>query len=182
MGGNVEISQRLIDTLLKAFGIIAASQGTMNNSLFGNDNFGYYETVCGGCGAGKGFRGADAVHHHMTNTRITDPEIMEHRYPVRLEEFSVRRGSGGQGRWKGGDGVRRVIRFLEPVNLSVLTQRRLSGPYGCSGGTDGLPGCQKIIKKNGDIVHLGSVQNINLDAGDIFVMETPGGGGFGKES
>ncbi|MFO7756594.1 MAG: hydantoinase B/oxoprolinase family protein [Bacteroidales bacterium] len=182
VGGNVEISQRLTDTLLKAFGIIAASQGTMNNTLFGNDNFGYYETVCGGCGAGKGFRGADAVHHHMTNTKITDPEIMEHRYPVRLEEFSVRRGSGGQGRWKGGDGVRRVIRFLEPVNLSVLTQRRLSGPYGCSGGTDGLPGCQKIIKKNGDIVHLGSVQNINLDAGDIFVMETPGGGGFGKES
>ncbi|MDZ7737986.1 MAG: hydantoinase B/oxoprolinase family protein, partial [Bacteroidales bacterium] len=175
VGGNVEISQRLTDTLLKAFGIIAASQGTMNNTLFGNDNFGYYETVCGGCGAGKGFRGADAVHHHMTNTRITDPEIMEHRYPVRLDEFSIRKGSGGKGRWRGGDGVRRLISFLEPVNLSVLTQRRLSGPYGCSGGTDGLPGCQKVIKKNGDIITLDSVQNINLDAGDSFVMETPGG-------
>lgn len=118
----------------------------------------------------------------MTNTRITDPEIMEHRYPVRLDEFSIRKGSGGKGRWRGGDGVRRLISFLEPVNLSVLTQRRLSGPYGCSGGTDGLPGCQKVIKKNGDIITLDSVQNINLDAGDSFVMETPGGGGFGKES
>lgn len=180
VGGNVEISQRLTDTLLKAFGITAASQGTMNNTLFGNDNFGYYETVCGGCGASNGSGGADAVHHHMTNTRITDPEIMEHRYPVRLEEFSVRKGSGGKGRWRGGDGARRVIRFLEPVNLSVLTQRRLSGPYGCSGGTDGQPGCQRVIKKNGDILYLGSVQNINLEEGDSLIMETPGGGGYGR--
>lgn len=180
VGGNVEISQRLTDTLLKAFGVVAASQGTMNNTLFGNDNFGYYETVCGGCGAGKGFNGASAVHHHMTNTRITDPEIMEHRYPVRLEEFSIRKDSGGSGKWKGGDGVKRVITFLEPVNLSVLTQRRNSGPYGLYGGKDGKPGCQRVIRKNGDIITLRSVHNINLDAGDRFIMETPGGGGYGN--
>ena len=180
VGGNVEISQRLTDTLLKAFGIVAASQGTMNNTLFGNEKFGYYETVCGGCGAGKGFNGASAVHHHMTNTRITDPEIMEHRYPVRLEEFSIRRGSGGKGKWKGGDGVRRVITFLEPVNLSVLTQRRNSGPYGLYGGESGKPGYQRVIRKNGELIKLKSVHNINLDEGDQFIMETPGGGGFGK--
>ena len=178
VGGNVEISQRLTDTLLKAFGVVAASQGTMNNILFGNDKFGYYETVCGGCGAGKGFNGASAVHHHMTNTRITDPEIMEHRYPVRLEEFSIRRGSGGKGKWKGGDGVRRVITFLEPVNLSVLTQRRNSGPYGLHGGESGKPGCQRVIRKNGELIKLKSVHNINLETGDQFIMETPGGGGY----
>jgi 5-oxoprolinase (ATP-hydrolysing) len=181
VGGNVEISQRLTDTLLKAFGVVAASQGTMNNTLFGNDNFGYYETVCGGCGAGNGFNGASAVHHHMTNTRITDPEIMEHRYPVRLEEFSIRKGSGGHGKWRGGDGVKRVITFLEPVNLSVLTQRRNSGPYGLYGGEDGKPGCQRVIRKNGDIIKLGSVHNINLETGDQFIMETPGGGGYGEK-
>ncbi len=180
VGGNVEISQRLTDTLLKAFGVVSASQGTMNNTLFGNDKFGYYETVCGGCGAGEGFNGADAVHHHMTNTRITDPEIMEHRYPVRIEEFSVRKGSGGKGRWKGGDGVTRIISFLEPVNLSVLTQRRNTGPYGLSGGDNGAAGRQRVIKKDGTEIKLSSIQNINLEAGDRFVMETPGGGGYGK--
>ncbi|HCC69800.1 MAG TPA: 5-oxoprolinase [Bacteroidales bacterium] len=180
VGGNVEISQRLTDTLLKAFGVVAASQGTMNNVLFGNDKFGYYETVCGGCGAGNGFNGASAVHHHMTNTRITDPEIMEHRYPVRLEEFSIRKGSGGKGKWNGGDGVKRIIRFMEPVNLSVLTQRRNSGPYGLYGGEDGRPGCQKVIRKNGKVTSLKSVENINIDTGDLFILETPGGGGYGK--
>ena len=180
VGGNVEISQRLTDTILKAFGVVAASQGTMNNTLFGNKNFGYYETVCGGCGAGKGFNGACAVHHHMTNTRITDPEIIEHRYPVRLEEFSIRKNSGGDGQWQGGDGVKRVITFLEPVNLSVLSQRRNSGPFGMNGGEAGKPGCQKIIRKNGDEIRLSSIQNINIEAGDKFVIETPGGGGYGK--
>jgi len=180
VGGNVEISQRLTDTILKAFGIIAASQGTMNNTLFGNDKFAYYETVCGGCGAGKGFDGACAVHHHMTNTRITDPEIMEHRYPVRMEEFSIRRGSGGKGKWQGGDGVSRVMTFLEDVNLSVLTQRRRSGPYGLDGGEAGRSGRQELIRKTGERVELDSVHNINVDAGDKFIMETPGGGGYGK--
>ncbi len=180
VGGNVEISMRLTDTLLKAFGVVAASQGTMNNTLFGNKHFGYYETICGGCGAGKGFNGASAVHHHMTNTRITDPEIMEHRYPVRLEEFSIRKNSGGAGKWQGGDGIKRVLTFLEPVNLSVLSQRRNSGPFGLNGGKDGQPGKQKVIRKNGEEVQLESVQNINIEAGDQFIIETPGGGGFGK--
>ncbi|MGM0528732.1 MAG: hydantoinase B/oxoprolinase family protein [Bacteroidota bacterium] len=180
VGGNVEVSQRLTDTLLKAFGVVAASQGTMNNTLFGNDEFGYYETLCGGCGAGNGFNGASAVHHHMTNTRITDPEIMEHRYPVRLEEFSIRKASGGKGKWKGGDGVKRLITFLEPVNLSVLTQRRNSGPYGLYGGENGKPGCQRVVRRKGDVISLRSVHNIDLDAGDRFVIETPGGGGYGK--
>ena len=181
VGGNVEISMRLTDTLLKAFGVVAASQGTMNNTLFGNDKFGYYETICGGCGAGPGFNGASAVHHHMTNTRITDPEIMEHRYPVRLEEFSIRKNSGGKGKWKGGDGIKRVLTFLEPVNLSVLSQRRKSGPFGLQGGADGQPGKQKVIRKNGEEVELDSIQNINIEAGDRFVIETPGGGGFGEQ-
>ncbi|WP_321371345.1 hydantoinase B/oxoprolinase family protein [uncultured Draconibacterium sp.] len=181
VGGNVEISQRLTDTLLKAFGVVAASQGTMNNTLFGNKNFGYYETICGGCGAGNGFNGASAVHHHMTNTRITDPEIMEHRYPVRLEEFSIRKNSGGNGKWQGGDGVKRVLQFLEPVNLSVLTQRRKSGPFGLNGGDDGKPGCQKVIRASGEEIILNSIQNINIEEGDTFIIETPGGGGYGEE-
>ena len=179
VGGNVEISMRLTDTLLKAFGVVAASQGTMNNTLFGNEHFGYYETICGGCGAGKGFNGASAVHHHMTNTRITDPEIMEHRYPVRLEEFSIRKNSGGKGKWHGGNGIKRELTFLEPVNLSVLSQRRNSGPYGLKGGEKGEPGRQKVIRKNGDEIQLNSIQNINIESGDRFVIETPGGGGFG---
>ncbi len=180
VGGNVEISMRLTDTLLKAFGVVAASQGTMNNTLFGNKKFGYYETVCGGCGAGDGFNGASAVHHHMTNTRITDPEILEHRYPVRLEQFSIRKNSGGKGRWNGGNGVFREITFLESVNLSVLSQRRKSEPFGLNGGENGKPGSQKVIRRNGEIIQLESIQNINLETGDKFIIETPGGGGYGE--
>jgi len=179
VGGNVEISQRLTDTLLKAFGVVAASQGTMNNTLFGNTTFGYYETICGGCGAGEGFNGASAVHHHMTNTRITDPEIMEFRYPVHLEEFSIRKNSGGKGKWTGGDGIKRVLKFLEPVNLSVLSQRRKSGPFGIKGGENGLAGNQRVLRKNGTEVKLDSIQNINIEVGDRFIIETPGGGGCG---
>lgn len=182
VGGNVEISQRLTDTILKAFGVVAASQGTMNNTLFGNRTFGYYETICGGCGAGEGFDGASAVHHHMTNTRITDPEILEHRYPVRLEEFSIRNRSGGNGKWQGGDGIKRVLTFLEPVNLSVLSQRRKSGPFGLNGGNAGKPGAQKVIRKNGEVIKLDSIENIDLETGDQFIIETPGGGGFGTAS
>ena len=182
VGGNVEISMRLTDTILKAFGVVAASQGTMNNTLFGNEHFGYYETICGGCGAGENFNGASAVHHHMTNTRITDPEIMEHRYPVRLEEFSIRKNSGGKGKCTGGDGIKRVITFLAPVNLSVLSQRRKSGPYGLKGGKDGQPGRQKAILKNGKELLLAPIQNINIEAGGRFIIETPGGGGFGSLS
>ena len=180
VGGNTEISQRLTDTLLKPFGRIACSQGTMNNVLFGNDSFGYYETVGGGTGAGVKFNGADAVHHHMTNTRGTDPEIFEHNYPVRLNEYSIRRESGGDGKFRGGDGIIRDITFLEPVYLSVLTQHRVQKPYGLKGGDSGAQGEQFVIRKNGEIEKLSSVDGRYLNRGDRFILHTPGGGGFGK--
>ncbi len=179
VGGNVELSQRLTDTLLKAFGVVACSQGTMNNTLFGNETFGYYETICGGCGAGNGFDGASAVHHHMTNTRITDPEIMELRYPVRLHRFEIRQNSGGAGRWRGGDGIVREIEFLAPVTLSLLSQHRIVAPYGLQGGEAGKTGNQYIIRQNGEIQPLHGIDGALLQAGDRLVVETPGGGGFG---
>jgi len=180
VGGNVEVSQRLTDTLLKPFGILACSQGTMNNVLFGNNGFSYYETICGGCGGGPGFHGASAVHHHMTNTRITDPEILEFKFPVRLESFKIRKGSGGKGKWPGGDGVVRKILFLEPVTLSVLTQHRREGPYGLEGGSAGKPGKQYILTTSGERVDLGSIDGYDIREGDRFVIFTPGGGGYGK--
>ncbi|MEN8223036.1 MAG: hydantoinase B/oxoprolinase family protein, partial [Acidobacteriota bacterium] len=180
VGGNVEVSQRLTDALLKPFGIMACSQGTMNNVLFGNREFSYYETICGGCGAGSDFDGASAVHHHMTNTKITDPEILEYKYPVRLENFSVRNGSGGKGTFNGGDGVIRKILFLEPVTLSVLTQHRKESPYGLQGGKNGKPGKQHIITSEGEMIELDSIDGYEAEEGDVFVIQTPGGGGFGK--
>jgi 5-oxoprolinase (ATP-hydrolysing) len=178
-GGNVETSQRLVDALLKALGLAACSQGTMNNVLFGGEGFGYYETVCGGCGAGPGFHGASAVHSHMTNTRITDPEVLERRYPVRLERFAVRRGSGGAGRFKGGDGAVRELTFLVPLSLSVLSQHRVERPYGLEGGAPGLPGRQRVIRASGEVVELGPVDGCEVGPGDKLVLETPGGGGYG---
>ncbi len=180
VGGNVEISQRLTDTLLKAFGTMAASQGTMNNVLFGNERFGYYETLAGGTGAGADFHGADAVHHHMTNTRITDPEVIEFRYPVRIRQTSIRRNSGGNGSFNGGNGMIREYEFLETVNLSLLTQRRASGPYGMKGGAPGLKGEQYILKPDGSTIELASTENIDLGVGDRLVVLTPGGGGYGS--
>lgn len=180
VGGNVEISQRLTDTLIKAFGTMAASQGTMNNVLFGNDKFGYYETLAGGTGAGADFDGSDAVHHHMTNTRITDPEVIEFRYPVRIIRTCIRKDSGGQGKYQGGDGMIREFEFLEPVNLSLLTQRRASGPYGMKGGSPGKKGRQYIVRPDGSTFELQNVANIDLARGDRLVVETPGGGGFGR--
>lgn len=179
VGGNVETSQRLTDTLLKAFGSVACSQGTMNNTLFGNDRFGYYETVGGGVGAGPDFDGASAVHQHMTNTRITDPEILEWRYPVRLERFEIREKSGGDGRHRGGDGIRRVMEFLEPVSLSVLTQHRKTGPYGVAGGQPGAVGRQWIQRADGSVQPLDGIDGAELAPGDRLFLETPGGGGFG---
>ena len=179
VGGNVETSQRLVDTLLKALGLAACSQGTMNNLLFGNPCFGFYETVCGGAGAGPGFHGASAVHTHMTNTRITDPEVLEHRYPVRLERFAVRRGSGGAGRFRGGDGVVRELTFLEPVSLSLLTQHRVEVPYGMAGGGSGQPGRQRLVRASGQVEELASVDGCEAGAGDRLILETPGGGGWG---
>ena len=152
----------------------------MNNVLFGNDFFGYYETICGGAGAGDGFAGADAVHTHMTNTRITDPEILEFRYPVRLEAFEIRRGSGGVGAWRGGCGIVRRMIFLENVELSVLTQHRRIAPFGLQGGGDGKCGRQYLILKNGRKRFLNGIDGATLAAGDVFVIETPGGGGFGS--
>ena len=179
VGGNVETSQRLVDTLLKALGLAACSQGTMNNLLFGDDSFGYYETICGGVGAGADFHGADAVHQHMTNTQITDPEILEFRYPVRLEEFSIRDGSGGEGKWKGGNGVKRVLEFTAPVELTVLTQHRKEMPYGLKGGGPGKCGEQSVVRVDGSIMPLKGVDGAMLNSGDRVVMLTPGGGGYG---
>ncbi|HEX2077273.1 MAG TPA: hydantoinase B/oxoprolinase family protein [Longimicrobium sp.] len=179
VGGNTEVSQRLTDTLLKALGVAACSQGTMNNVLWGSERFGYYETVCGGAGAGPGWEGASAVHCHMTNTRITDPEVVEHRYPVRVERFGIRAGSGGAGRWRGGDGAVRELTFLQPVSLSVLTQHRAEGPYGVDGGLPGAPGRQRVVRATGEVLELGSVDGTEMEPGDRLLLETPGGGGWG---
>ncbi|MCC5905509.1 MAG: hydantoinase B/oxoprolinase family protein [Balneolaceae bacterium] len=179
VGGNIETSQRLVDTLLKAFGLAACSYGTMNNVLFGNDTFGYYETVGGGTGAGDGFHGADAVHQHMTNTRAADPEILEHRFPVRLDRYSIRESSGGNGTWRGGNGIIREITFLEPVSLSVLTQHRVVKPYGLKGGEPGATGKQEIRRKKGTTQKMKWRDGAELNPGDRFLLFTPGGGGFG---
>ncbi len=179
VGGNVETSQRIVDTLLKALKLQAGSQGTMNNLLFGTECFGYYETIGGGTGAGPTFAGASAVHSHMTNTRITDVEVIEHRYPVRLERFEIRRGSGGNGQQRGGDGIRRVLRFLEPMQVSVLTQHRTVAPFGLAGGEDGEPGRQRVVRADGTEIVLKSVDGCDVQAGDRLIMETPGGGGYG---
>jgi 5-oxoprolinase (ATP-hydrolysing) len=182
VGGNVETSQRVVDTLLKALGLAACSQGTMNNLLFGNARFGYYETVCGGAGAGPGFHGASAVHTHMTNTRITDPEVLEHRYPVRVERFEVRGGSGGSGAWNGGDGVVRELVFLEPMSISLVTQHRVEEPYGVDGGRPGQRGRQRLVRAAGGETELGSVEGAEVGPGDRLILETPGGGGWGSSA
>lgn len=179
VGGNTETSQRLVDLLLKPFEKMACSQGTMNNVLFGNESFGYYETIGGGTGAGPDFNGADAVHHHMTNTAGTDPEILEFRYPVRLKRYGIRRKSGGTGKHKGGDGIIRELKFLDSVSLSVLTQHRREKPYGLKGGQAGKRGQQFVIRKNGERQSLKPIDGAELNSGDRFVIETPGGGGFG---
>ena len=179
VGGNVEVSQRLVDTLLKALGLAGCSQGTMNNVLFGTERWGFYETVCGGCGAGPEWHGADATHSHMTNTRITDPEVLETRYPVRLERFAVREGSGGAGRWRGGNGAIRELTFLEPVSLSVLSQHRTERPYGVEGGEAGEAGRQQVIRASGELQKLDSVDGCDMEPGDRLLLETPGGGGWG---
>ncbi len=180
VGGNVETSQRLADTLLEALAVAGCSQGTMNNLSFGDRTFGYYETVGGGSGAVEGFDGASGVHTHMTNTRITDPEVIEHRYPVRLHRFAIRRGSGGAGRWRGGDGLLREIEFLAPLELSILSQHRVSAPYGMAGGGEGAVGRQVIIGVDGRRHELAGIDGCEVKRGDRFVLETPGGGGFGS--
>ncbi len=176
VGGNVEVSQRLVDTLIKALNLQACSQGTMNNFLFGGAGFGYYETIAGGSGAGEGYHGAHALHTHMTNTAITDPEIIEQRYPVRLRQFAIRHGSGGAGEWHGGDGVVREFEFLEPLTVSLLTQHRVEQPFGLNGGLPGQKGWQRL-RRDGIETMLEGCTSFDLLAGDRVIVETPGGGG-----
>ena len=180
ISGNTEVSQGITDALYGALGVLASAQGTMNNFIFGNDVYQYYETICGGSGAGPDFDGADAVHTHMTNTRLTDPEVLEWRFPVRLESFTIRRGSGGNGRHRGGDGTVRRIRFLEPMTATILSSHRHTDPYGLDGGLPGARGRNRVFRAGGDIETLGGTDGTEMAAGDVFVIETPGGGGFGS--
>jgi|TARA_R100000501_G_scaffold14680_1_gene26601 5-oxoprolinase (ATP-hydrolysing) len=179
VAGNVETSQVICDALFGALGAMAAAQGTMNNFTFGNDSYQYYETIAGGSGAGADFDGADAVQTHMTNSRLTDPEILETRFPVVLEEFSIRRGSGGAGLHKGGDGVVRRLRFRKAVEANLLANRRRVAPFGLFGGGDALPGTARVERADGTIETIGSTGSASLARGDAFLIETPGGGGYG---
>ncbi len=179
VAGNVETSQCVVDTLYGALGAMAAAQGTMNNFTFGNDRYQYYETICGGAGAGPGFDGASAVHTHMTNSRLTDPEVLEWRFPVRVEEFAIRAGSGGAGRWRGGDGVVRRIRFLEPMTAAILSGHRRIPPYGLVGGKPGQVGRNTVERLDGTVEELPGTTRVAVRAGDLFALETPGGGGYG---
>jgi 5-oxoprolinase (ATP-hydrolysing) len=180
VGGNVLTSQRITDVILKAFRACAASQGCMNNFTFGNENFGYYETIGGGAGAGPDWHGQSGVHTHMTNTRITDPEILERRYPVMLREFSIRKNSGGSGKFIGGDGLVREVEFLEPLNAAILSERRVHRPYGLNGGESGKSGRNLFFRKDGTTLFLGGKNEIHAEAGERIRIETPGGGGYGK--
>jgi 5-oxoprolinase (ATP-hydrolysing) len=179
VAGNVETSQVVTDTLFAALGALAPSQGTMNNLTWGDERYQYYETIAGGAGAGPGFDGASAVQTHMTNSRLTDPEVLEERHPVLLECFAIRRGSGGGGEWQGGDGVERRIRFLAPMQASILSNRRRVPPRGIRGGGDAAPGVNRLARANGSEEVLGATASVAMDAGDAIVIETPGGGGFG---
>ncbi|HEY1857862.1 hydantoinase B/oxoprolinase family protein [Acidocella sp.] len=179
VAGNTEVSQAVCNALFGALGTIACSQATMNNFLFGDATRQYYETICGGTGAGPGFNGQSAVQTHMTNTRMTDPEILELRYPVRLEEFSIRRGSGGAGQWHGGNGAVRRLRFLEPMTAVIVASRRVIAPFGLAGGADGEAGRQWVERADGTRIELEGTARVELEPGDIFGIATPSGGGFG---
>nr|VFK78797.1 MAG: 5-oxoprolinase (ATP-hydrolysing) [Candidatus Kentron sp. SD] len=175
--GNVETSQCVTDALFGALGVMAAAQGTMNSLTFGNGRYQYYETICGGAGAGPDFDGASAVHTHMTNSRLTDPEILEQRFPVLLEKFAIRKGSGGTGRFRGGDGVIRRIRFLEPLSAGILSNHRKVPPFGMAGGEPGRVGRNWVERVDGRCEELGGTEEVSMEAEDVLVIETPGGGG-----
>jgi len=179
VAGNVETSQCVTDALLAALGVCAASQGTMNNFTFGNDRYQYYETLCGGAGAGPEFSGASAVHTHMTNSRLTDPEVLEWRYPVRVRRFEIRSGSGGTGKWHGGDGIIRELEFLEPMQGAILSNRRIVAPFGLAGGGSGAVGNNYVVRASGESDRVAGTAELDFAAGDCFVIETPGGGGYG---
>jgi len=180
VAGNVETSQYIVDALFGALGSLAASQGTMNNFTFGNADFQYYETICGGAGAGPVFSGADAVHTHMTNSRITDPEVLESRFPVLLEEFSIRQGSGGDGEFRGGNGVVRRFRFQKDMDAAILSSHRKFPPFGLKGGMPGKCGKNTLIRRDRRVIEVGGLAELKLKCGDVFVIETPGGGGYGR--
>jgi 5-oxoprolinase (ATP-hydrolysing) len=177
--GNVETSQAVTGALYAALGVLAEGSGTMNNVTFGSAEYQYYETVSSGSGAGDGFGGTSVVQTHMTNSRLTDPEVLEWRYPVRLESFGIRRGSGGAGRWRGGDGGRRRLRFLAPMTVSTLSSHRRVPPYGMAGGAPGQLGHQWVERADGRVTELAGCDRAELEPGDVFVLETPGGGGYG---
>jgi 5-oxoprolinase (ATP-hydrolysing) len=179
VAGNTEVSQATCNALFGALKPIACSQATMNNFLFGDALRQYYETICGGTGAGPGFNGTSAIHSHMTNTRMTDPEVLELRYPVRLERFAIRRGSGGDGRWRGGDGAIRRVRFLAPMTAVIVSSRRNVAPFGLEGGEDAAVGRQWVERADGSHEILSGTDSAELNPGDVFVIETPGGGGYG---
>jgi 5-oxoprolinase (ATP-hydrolysing) len=189
VAGNVETSQCITDALYGALGVMAASQGTMNNFTFGNERYQYYETIAGGSGAGiygrgaeaplGGFDGADVVQTHMTNSRLTDPEVLEWRFPVRLESFEIRAGSGGRGRWRGGNGAVRKVRFLEPMTAAILSGHRLVRPHGMAGGEPGAAGRNYVLRADGRRDELGPFDQTDMAPGDVFVCESPGGGGYG---
>ncbi len=180
VAGNVETSQAVTDVLYGALGTMGAAQGSMNNFSFGNERYQYYETLCGGSGAGPGFDGTDAVHTHMTNTRLTDPEVLEWRYPVVLEVFEIRTGSGGAGRWRGGEGVLRRIRFLEPMSAAIVSNRRIVPPYGMAGGGSGSVGSNHVVRADGSREVLPSCAVLSLQCDDAIIIATPGGGGYGR--
>jgi 5-oxoprolinase (ATP-hydrolysing) len=179
VAGNVEVSQCIVNALYGALGTMAAAQGTMNNLTFGDSSYQYYETIAGGAGAGRGFHGASGVQTHMTNSRLTDPEVLEQRFPVLVREFTIRRGSGGQGRWVGGNGVRRRLEFRKALSVAILSGQRKVAPFGLEGGDPGLVGKTWVQRAQGDCTELGACDQTDVAAGDIVVIETPGGGGFG---
>jgi 5-oxoprolinase (ATP-hydrolysing) len=182
VAGNVETSQHVVDALYAALGVMANAQGSMNNFTFGDASRQYYETLCGGAGAGALRDGESAIHTHMTNSRLTDPEILERRFPVRVEAFAIRRGSGGAGLRRGGDGALRRIRFLAPMEAALLSTRRQHAPQGLAGGEPGAPGRQRLIPASGAARALPGCFSVSVAAGDIVEIETPGGGGFGRET
>ena len=179
VAGNVETSQAVTDAIFGAMGVIAASQGTMNNLTFGNARYQYYETICGGAGAGPDFDGQSAVHTHMTNSRLTDPEVLESRFPVTVQSFGIRRGSGGAGLHRGGDGVARRLAFRVPMTCSILSTRRETAPFGLRGGHDAKMGRNTVIRADGTVQALRGCDQVEMAAGDAILIETPGGGGYG---
>ena len=180
VAGNVETSQAIANALYGALGVMAASQGTMNNFTFGNARYQYYETICGGAGAGSEFDGADAVQTHMTNSRLTDPEVLEWRFPVLVDTFTIRQHSGGDGIHRGGHGVVRRIQFREPMTAAILSSHRQVPPFGLKGAESGQPGKNWVQRQDGTVEALNACAEVNMQPGDRFVIETPGGGGYGR--